>query len=618
MTRTWYLDTDFERVRVAPRGEVVRAVLEPAVIEKWLRDPAALSTLLSVANALAPSLEAPRGPDDVDGLRRVRDVLLSAVATGALLVQSQGSTFGALARVTKTTGISAPIAPKTIPTDEPTTWFSLTVVDEQGMPLDDLALELTIDGKARKVKTNGAGQARVDDAHMSFGSARFANLKSVRDKLRERKIPNADAPAPKGENVRVVPLTNDLASIPLEAEKPLTVVLRRNHVRIRLIGMHFETDKAFLLPSAMRGVRRVVEAYKQLPDGKLLSVGHTDTAGEEHWNLDLSLERADAMADYLTDRVDGWLKWFDVKVHPKKFWGVREEQHMLRALPEGAEPFYAGTIDGIEGTQTHEAAARFQAWSNTTRGTSLVVDGKIGPATRRELVTAYMALDATSLPKGMTIERHGCGEFFPEDATEDGVADPENRRVEVFCFDGAIEPPPPGKLSKRGSTEYPTWRKQATETIDFETTGVSAEGHIVRLTGFDKQPLAAAKCRIAGQAAKVFVADAQGRIALAFPAGTAVDLEWEPSDTESNPEIPRFYLRQRIVLGAAATTAALTEGNDDCDRRLRNLGFEGTTSSEMTADFQSFFGRPRTGHLDDIRAELIDWHDGGNRPSRAG
>ncbi|MEO7033656.1 MAG: hypothetical protein ABI548_07225 [Polyangiaceae bacterium] len=71
---------------------------------------------------------------------------------------------------------------------------------------------------------------------------------------------------------------------------------------------------------------------------------------------------------------------------------------------------------------------------------------------------------------------HGVGENFPlddsgeelDDAPADEKADPVDRRVELFFFDPefGITPPPPGKNSARGSTEYPAWRDRTTEVVE--------------------------------------------------------------------------------------------------------------------------------------------------------
>jgi hypothetical protein len=36
----------------------------------------------------------------------------------------------------------------------------------------------------------------------------------------------------------------------------------------------------------------------------------------------------------------------------------------------------------------------------------------------------------------------------------------------MFFFDNGIDPPPPGSISKKGSTEYPEWVEQISETLD--------------------------------------------------------------------------------------------------------------------------------------------------------
>jgi hypothetical protein len=106
-----------------------------------------------------------------------------------------------------------------------------------------------------------------------------------------------------------------------------------------------------------------------------------------------------------------------------------------------------------------------------TRGLS--VDGIIGPDTRRQLVTDYMALDGTALPDDIEATTHGGGENFPADATPDGAPDQANRRVELFFFDGTlgIQPPPPGKNSPAGSKQYPEWVARAGDPVDLGGLG---------------------------------------------------------------------------------------------------------------------------------------------------
>jgi outer membrane protein OmpA-like peptidoglycan-associated protein/subtilisin family serine protease len=234
-----------------------------------------------------------------------------------------------------------------------------------------------------------------------------------------------------------------------------------------MLRMFFETDKTFLLPSAMRSIRLLNRIYKDNPGGEVLVVGHTDTVGSQDYNLQLSKRRAQNMAAYLEDKVDIWTAYYRPQTISKQ-WGTREDQYMLSALPGCGEPFYTGTIDGNAGPSTKDAIIKFQKFSNANRGTTLTVDGIAGPDTRRELVKTYMEIDGTTLPAGTRILSQGCGEFHPEVLTGDNVPEARNRRTEVFFFPDKIDPPMPvGGGTAPGCIEYPQWRSRAGRTIDF-------------------------------------------------------------------------------------------------------------------------------------------------------
>lgn len=245
--------------------------------------------------------------------------------------------------------------------------------------------------------------------------------------------------------------------IPIGLPSIVRVVASRP--RVRLVGMFFDLNKAFLLPNAMPGIKAIKGLYEDHPTANLLIVGHTDTSGNDDPNLTLSLQRADAVADYLGEKVDPWEAFFQ---HPEdvKRWGIREIQLMLSAVANGPKPFFEGEATGADDEATKAAVRAYQ------ESRSLEVDGKAGPVTRKSLIKDYMTLDGTKLPSGIKTTTHGCGEFFPEDDTGDGVRNRDNRRVELYFFDGPITPPPPGKKSKKTSPEYRKWVEQATETVE--------------------------------------------------------------------------------------------------------------------------------------------------------
>lgn len=236
------------------------------------------------------------------------------------------------------------------------------------------------------------------------------------------------------------------------------VVVRDRVVALRLSGMLFDTNKCFLLPASLPHLKRnLSKVYKTRADNELLIVGHTDTSGESDYNDVLSLERANAVKAYLEDDVETWLAQYKGSVAVKKRWGDAEDRLMFGSVPAGR-------------TEEVDPVRDFQS----SRG--LAVDGIIGPVTRRRLIEEYMEVDSVTKPASMKTTVHGCGELFPLDPTgltldnapADGQHDALDRRVELFFFHGPIEPAPPGKNSKAGSTEYPEWRKAA--KIVFEQT----------------------------------------------------------------------------------------------------------------------------------------------------
>ncbi|MGH7341277.1 MAG: peptidoglycan-binding protein, partial [Candidatus Rokuibacteriota bacterium] len=273
-----------------------------------------------------------------------------------------------------------------------------------------------------------------------------------------------DTPEPSAE-VLHVPLRSGWQGATLDRGKPRTLVLLPSLVCVRLTGLNFDTSKSFVLPGAMRGIRRLREIYEEHPDAKLVVCGHTDTAGSKKYNLDLSLERAESLIAFLTDRVDAWEAWFQQGKPDEKRWGTREIQHMLKTLPSPEEPYYAGGVDGDYGPGTRGGVERFQ------EDHGLAKTGKVDAATRRAIITDYMAIDGTSLPADAQAEPHGCGEFFRAAETGDAVALAENRRVDVFFFDGPVHPPNPGPHATEEEAEYAAWRDRSRITHRLDTDG---------------------------------------------------------------------------------------------------------------------------------------------------
>ncbi len=208
-----------------------------------------------------------------------------------------------------------------------------------------------------------------------------------------------------------------------------------------LRGMLFETNKAFLLPSAIPDLKKIRKIYEANNPSKLLVVGHTDTTGDESINDPLSLRRAKATLAYLQDDVAAWEEFYGSSLPQSQRWGEIEDEHMRDEL----------TRNGVEG---------------------------VAAMGRTDLIRAYMNLDGAELDSGkfdIEATAHGCGENFPLDDTgreiEEGAQDDKedalDRRVELFFFDTefGIVPKPRGENSAKNSKQYPAWRELAETTL---------------------------------------------------------------------------------------------------------------------------------------------------------
>lgn len=120
----------------------------------------------------------------------------------------------------------------------------------------------------------------------------------------------------------------------------------------------FNTNKAFLLPTALPSLRQLSALYLEHSTSELLVVGHADTAGGPDVNDALSLQRAEATIAFLRDDVDGWLRFYESGVAPKQRWGAAEDRLMQSRCP--TSPVSHGATRPCDGSSA-PAASRWMA-----------------------------------------------------------------------------------------------------------------------------------------------------------------------------------------------------------------------------------------------------------------
>jgi outer membrane protein OmpA-like peptidoglycan-associated protein len=340
-------------------------------------------------------------------------------------------------------------------------FIELQIVSVQGAGVGGVACEVTLPSGATLQGVSGPdGVLRLGDL-AEAGSATVV-LPDVRP------FAPADARGSPAGRTRIVQ-----DGVAADVDARTVIEIPPQVYRGRLLGMFFDKNKCFLLPSAMGGVRGITGYLNDHAGAQLLVVGHTDTTGSADYNLKLSVERAEAVAAFLRDDADAWAAWFDDGKPDAKRWGTREVQLMLSALPADApDKFYQEPFTGRKDKRTTGAVQQFQGWRNQSKGTTLSESGDVDDDTRAELVRAYMELEGTSVPESTVIKTHGCGEFHPQDPTPPGVDDPDNRRVEIFVFQEQIAPAAVACRAP-GCSQYRQWVEQVIETIDFQNAAVT-------------------------------------------------------------------------------------------------------------------------------------------------
>jgi outer membrane protein OmpA-like peptidoglycan-associated protein len=576
---------------VVPRDDAKRTLdhmaKEPSIAGE-------LATLLGKArDQLTPDWRPPLTPNGLVLLRKVREQNQVAASQAPAITPSQ---LRAL-----------------MESEKPLQFFA-RFVDERGKPVTgftgdfeqagDPKCDMAFSGPdfVRMGELKGARQAWLtftDDANRELVDALKKRWKEIRGEA-------DDAWKAKEKNlVEVLFKEGKLPELELEAEKKHTFMVRPPVAVARLHGMYFDTNKCFLLPTAIASLKRLVETYELHPDSEVLIVGHTDTAGSEAFNLELSGDRAEAMKAFLSDDADAWLGWYDESVRESKRWGEHEDLQMIDALvpdDEFGEGNHVSAYQAWHNGEAPDARQEDQPRSRPDGWEELKVDGILGPKTRRQLILDYMNLDGTSLEDDVRVVTYGCGEYFPLESEEGEVnqdaKDNEevrfDRRVEVFFLARpfGILPPVPGvadgESSKKATTApkgdklYPEWRQRATHRYNIEA---EAEGFRVRLCSDELDPYAQrpfAFC-LDGYPEIRGTTDKDGFVIIdSPPAGAQGYIEVWRDDDEPDDKV-RWDIDITTIISPATPRGAST--------RLANLDyFADEPTDDMTDDLHDAIG----------------------------
>jgi len=67
-------------------------------------------------------------------------------------------------------------------------------------------------------------------------------------------------------------------------------------------GVYFDTNKAAVKGTAATTLDKLVGIFKEYPNSNILVEGHTDSAGAEEYNMNLSKQRAESVTSYIIEK----------------------------------------------------------------------------------------------------------------------------------------------------------------------------------------------------------------------------------------------------------------------------------------------------------------------------
>mgnify|MGYP003800729799 CR=1 FL=1 len=302
-------------------------------------------------------------------------------------------------------------------------------------------------------------------------------------------------------------------------------------LRWTLQGSLFDEGKAFLLPAAIAGVRKVVERHVASPRDFVVVVAPIG-AGEDS---SLALRRAKALSALLTNKWEEWLPMFAPDTPAKERLGLREAQLILSGLK-----LFQGQCSGLMDTATEAALRAFQQ-DPSGKASPISPTGTLDSPTRKELLRAYFSQEGTTVAKGCQV-RALTRDRTPEEKSESVPA------LEVLFFKPRLDPEPVGdRLEPKA---WKAWKECIQGDDLFEL-------HSLRVQVVNDADIAVpnARVKLSGPVVVESLADDHGWVVLEnLPRGTYRLHVFEGDFRVSDPvvEIPAITTEPGVVHRAAS------------------------------------------------------------------
>jgi hypothetical protein len=130
--------------------------------------------------------------------------------------------------------------------------YEVRLVDELGEPIEDVPLRVV---DSDPMRTDADGRIRYDDGSSSNALARFPDPKGLRESLRPRweQIREGDWLTEDAEHT-YIDAADPLPMVRVRSDRLQTIVVQPRVICARILELLFDTNKTFLLPSALEHI----------------------------------------------------------------------------------------------------------------------------------------------------------------------------------------------------------------------------------------------------------------------------------------------------------------------------------------------------------------------------
>ncbi len=520
------------------------------------------------------------------------------------------------------------------------TFIEIRVVDDNNNPISGKRAKLFLtDGRVIDTMLGADGVVRAEE--IPAGDCRLELPVADRAEWFDPDAPPPEAdvePAPEGHWIARQDIESpgpEVAGL-VTGEVHVVVVGRKRAEQLEIDDALFRLMSAVLLPEAQNpdaapnepdGTRPTAMdllaaslRYAELhPDRKILITGHTDTAGGDEYNQNLSEFRAAAVHAVLTNGSGSREDFGDI-AHGPHLQGKEKKQQVLyddrvqvlnwvaatfgwSCATSGEYGDYLRAVKSIQSTYNKEG-------NDGAPIEQLDVDGDFGPATWRAVFDCYQLRLAETLELRADELRSlqdevggrlvadapfaGCGENKPRDKVGvDNYRSQTNRRVEVLFFEPGHEPKTPcshGNCDPKACKLYDRrWYRR--KRLPAQVTPAEPLLWRIRMHGPEGKLMKGTWCRVSG-AVPTTTKQADSDAWLEFDApsacGVTVLVEWGAASGDG----PFPYTRDIFV-------ECVGDEQQVAQQRLHNLGYGTDENLEVAAaSFQTDYEVPELG-LDD-------------------